>query len=134
MDNPEIPQNPQDPQLPQTQQATTDSDQGKTIAIISYLTWLGWIIALVMHSSNKSSLGAYHLRQTLMLHLTAIGFYILQFILFFAGGFLGFIIWIAWVGLLVLWVMGFISAINGEEKPIPVIGAKANEWFGNAFK
>ena len=131
MDNPET---PQDPQPSQTPQVTTGSDQGKTIAIISYLTWLGWIIALVMHSSNKSSIGAYHLRQTLMLHLTAIAFYILQFILFFAGGFLGFIIWIAWIGLLVLWVMGFISAINGEEKPIPLIGEKANEWFGGAFK
>ena len=114
-------------------QATSGSDRGKTIAVISYLTWLGWIIALVMHSSNKSSIGAYHLRQTLMFHLTAMGFYILQSILFFAGGFLGFIIWIA-LGLLVLWVMGFISAINGEEKPIPVIGQKANEWFGGAFK
>lgn len=131
MDNPET---PQDPETPQTPQVTSDNDQGKTIAIISYLTWLGWIIALVLHSSNKSSLGAYHIRQTLMLYLISIGFYILQFILFFAGGFLGFIIWIVWVGLLVLWVMGFISAINGEEKPIPLIGEKANEWFGGAFK
>ena len=33
------------------------SEDGKTIAIISYITLIGWIIALVMHQSNKTSLG-----------------------------------------------------------------------------
>jgi uncharacterized membrane protein len=31
----------------------------------------------------------------------------------------------------VLWVMGLISAINGEEKPMPLIGEKAQEIFKN---
>ncbi len=134
MDNPETSENPESSQTPQTPQTNTGSDQGKTVAIISYLAWIGWIIALVMHSSNKSSIGAYHLRQTLTLHLLAIAVYILQFIVFFAAGPLGILVWALWIGLLVLWVMGFMAAINGQEKPIPVIGEKANEWFGNAFK
>ena len=31
--------------------------------------------------------------------------------------------------LLVLWVIGLISALNGEEKPVPVLGDKYQEWF-----
>jgi uncharacterized membrane protein len=30
---------------------------------------------------------------------------------------------------LVLWIMGLIAAINGEEKPMPMIGEKAQEIF-----
>ncbi len=33
------------------------------------------------------------------------------------------------IAFLVLWIMGFIAAINGEEKPMPLIGEKAQELF-----
>ena len=35
--------------------------------------------------------------------------------------------------MLVLWVMGLIAAINGERKPMPVVGEMYQKWFGNAF-
>jgi uncharacterized membrane protein len=34
-----------------------------------------------------------------------------------------------WIGLVVLWVLGLVAAINGEEKPIPVIGPMAQSTF-----
>jgi uncharacterized membrane protein len=39
------------------------------------------------------------------------------------------IIFLLWIGLVILWVLGLISAINGQEKPIPVIGNLAQNLF-----
>jgi len=102
---------------------------GKTIAIISYFTWIGWIIAFVLYNSNKSQLAAYHLRQSLALMILSILVYIVQIMLLFIP-FLGWAIAILlWIGLVVLWVLGLLAAINGEEKPMPVIGSQAQNIF-----
>ncbi|MDB5143308.1 MAG: hypothetical protein JWQ66_2021, partial [Mucilaginibacter sp.] len=37
--------------------------------------------------------------------------------------------WILRVGFFILWIIGFIGAINGEKKPIPLIGEKAQSIF-----
>ena len=107
----------------------TSGIDGKTIAIISYFTWIGWIIAFVLHSSNKSQIGAFHLRQTLALMILGILAYIVQIMLIFVP-FLGWaIICIIWIGLLVLWIFGLVAAVNGQEKPMPVIGPLAQNIF-----
>ena len=106
--------------------ATSGMD-GKTIAIISYFSVVGWIIAYVLYTSNKSQLALYHLRQSLALTILGIICYILYLGLMFTLFFLSFFMWILFVGLLVLWIMGLMAAINGEQKPVPVIGAKAQE-------
>lgn len=110
----------------------TPAMDGKTIAIISYLTLIGWIIAFVMYGNNKSKLVIYHLRQTLLLMLVAVAVYIAQTILLFIlhiGWFLSVAFMAINIGLLVLWVIGLIGAVNGEEKPMPVIGEKAQQLF-----
>ncbi len=89
----------------------TNSNNGKTVAILSYITIVGWIIALVMHNNDKSALGAFHLRQGIGLFLTSL---ILSFI-----PVLG---WIVALGVFILWILGLISAINGEMKPVPLLG------------
>ena len=108
------------------------ADNGKTVALLSYITIIGWIVALVLNSSQKTSLGAYHLRQTIFLFIIAICLYILQiFLLFipFIGWLISFLLIFAGIGLFVLWIIGLIAAINGEEKPIPIIGKKAQQLF-----
>ncbi|MDJ1485719.1 hypothetical protein QNI16_34885 [Cytophagaceae bacterium YF14B1] len=106
------------------------TDDGKTIAIISYLTLVGFIIALIMHSSNKTSLGAFHLRQVLLLIIIGIAVSFIAWI-----PILGQLVWlVTWLGLFVFWILGLISAINGEEKPMPLIGVKAQEMFATVFK
>jgi len=108
------------------------SDEGRTIALISYLTIFGWIIAYVMHSSNKTALGAYHLRQTAMLYLIAFCVWVLGDMLrssMFTFTFIGTLLILIDIGLFILWLMGFISAINGQQKPLPLIGEKAQLWF-----
>lgn len=103
---------------------------GKSIAIISYLTIIGWLIAYIMHGSNKSQLGAFHLRQSLFLMLTGFAVSICQWIFFLLpilGWIISIILYFVLLGLLVLWIIGLIAAINGEEKPVPLLGTKAQD-------
>ena len=75
-----------------------------------------------MHSSNKSELGAFYLRQ--MLGLVALS--ILNNFIYGASAAAGGIIGVL---LLVLWVISFIGAINGEKKLLPVVGQYFQDWF-----
>ena len=106
--------------------ATTED---KTTAIISYLTLIGFIAAIIIHGNKKTKLGSFHLRQSLGLILTslAIGMCMIVPILGWIVGFGG------WIALLVFWVMGLISAINGQMKPVPLLGEHYQKWFGTAF-
>ena len=97
---------------------TKRNDQGKTIAILSYITIIGWIIALVMNTSEKSKLGSYHIRQTLLLYIFAV---ILSWI-----PILG---WILGIVLFIFWIIGLVAAINGEKKEMPIVGKLAQQWF-----
>lgn len=109
---------------------TSTAGEDKTVAILAYITLVGFIIAIVMHGSKKTALGAFHLRQ--MLGIIVLGFasYILIFI-----PILGWIT-MAVLGVcnLIMWIMGLIAAASGEMKPAPIFGAKFQQWFGNAFK
>lgn len=109
------------------QNAQTGED--KTVAILAYITLIGFIIALVMHGSKKTALGSFHLRQMLGIVVTGLASYILIFI-----PILG---WIAMMVIgvcnFIMWIMGLIAAANGEMKPAPILGAKYQEWFKNAF-
>jgi len=114
----------------ETNQApATSGMDGKTIAIISYFSVVGWIIAYVLYTSNKSQVAVYHLRQSLALILCGIACYILYIILLFVAFFLTFLFALIGIGLFVLWIMGLIAAINGEQKPVPVIGKMAQDIF-----
>lgn len=93
-------------------------DNAKIVAIVSYITIIGWIVALILNSQKKSKLGSYHIRQTLLLYLLTFVFMIIPVI----G-------WILNIAVFILWIMGLISAINEEEKPIPIIGEYAQDWF-----
>ncbi len=112
------------------------SDDGKTAGIISYFTLIGWLIAyFALYTNNKTPLAAYQMRQTLLFHLVSIviswlaGFIIgMAFVT--SGIFIGAsILWIIRLGLLVIWIIGLIGAINGERKPMPLIGEPAQNMF-----
>ncbi len=104
----------------------------KTIGIVSYITLIGWIIALVVYngSSDKSSLARFHLRQSLGILATGFVLQIISYALAFAlKFFLVFLIPAVWILVVILWVIGLIAAINGEEKPVPVLGEQYQRWF-----
>ena len=79
----------------------------KTTSIVAYLTWIGLIIALVAGDKEGAK---FHLNQALVIWL-------FSFICLIPC--LG---WIWAIFIFVFWIMGFIAAINQEEKPVPIIG------------
>jgi uncharacterized membrane protein len=96
----------------------------KTIGWVSYLTLIGWIIALVSYngSPDKSSLARFHIKQSLGLFATGFVLYFAIFVTVIIIPFLFFLIPIVYIGIFVLWILGLISAVNGEEKPVPLLG------------
>jgi len=120
----------------ETTNTATPAQEDKTVAIIAYITLIGFIVAIVMHGSNKTKLGAYHLRQALGLLIFAIGCSIGLMILAMIP-FIGFIILIAspllWIGILVLVIMSIINASGGLEKALPVIGGMSEKMLASAF-
>jgi uncharacterized membrane protein len=110
-------------------QNTPGQTDPKTVAIISYLTIIGWLIAyFAMYNNNRSSLAGYHLRQTLFLYIIGFAFSALYRMfwgmMFWGSGLIS-------LGLFILWLLGFISAVNGQEKPMPLIGDAAQRMFHN---
>ena len=103
----------------------TRDTQDKTIAIVAYLTVIGLVVALVMNNEKKDLFSTYHIRQSLGLVLTSIALSLINVI-----PILGWIVSLigAFV-LLYMWVMGLLNAINGREKPVPILGEKYEEWL-----
>lgn len=85
----------------------------KTTDIVAYLTWIGFIIALVAGDKENSK---FHLNQALVLNLFALigTFSWIPIIGIFTG------LWSLFV--FVCWIIGFVAAINGEEKEVPLLG------------
>lgn len=106
----------------------------KTTAIVSYLTLIGFIVAVVLHGTKQTALGAFHLRQSLGLMLTSIVVALAATIC----AFIPFVGWLvamaAWTGVFALWFLGLFAAIKGERTPVPVVGAHFQHWFGSAFE
>ena len=109
--------------------AFAEASEDRTVAILAYITIIGFIVAIVMHGSKKTALGAYHLRQALGLFITAIvggiGLAITVVGLFLLPFF--------WLAMLILAIMGLLAAASGQQKPLPLLGARYQKWFANTF-
>lgn len=101
-------------------------DNGKQIAIIAYLTIIGAVIAILMNSENKKEFASFHIRQ-------ALGIFITFFLLgYFVGTFdnwgvtTGFYLFI-----FILWLFGFLGALQNEQRTIPILGDFFQKIFRN---
>ena len=94
----------------------------KTTDIVAYLTPLGFIIAFLAGTKTESR---FHLNQALVLILAEVLVEIVDAILAhipLINVVASILLAIVAIGLFVLWIMGLVSAIKGEEKPVPVLG------------
>lgn len=112
---------------------TPSATEDRTVAILSYITLIGFIVAVVIHSGKKTALGAYHLRQTLGLLISAVVMWMGAIVLAFIPILGPLTVMVIWLGFFVLWLLGLIAAINGQQKPMPVLGEHYQKWFANAF-
>jgi uncharacterized membrane protein len=109
--------------------AAAATTEDRTVAILSYITIIGFIAAIFMHQSDKTQLGAFHLRQVLGLALTGAAGAVCGVV-----PILGWIVWfLVVIGLFVLWVIGLLSAVRGDMRPVPILGEHYQRWFAGAF-
>lgn len=80
----------------------------KTTGVVAYLTWIGLIVAFCAGDKEGAK---FHINQSLVIML---------FSLISLIPCLG---WIWGVFMIVCWFIGFIGALNGEEKEVPLIGS-----------
>ncbi|SHE38506.1 DUF4870 domain-containing protein [Pedobacter caeni] len=111
----------------------SSTDNGKTAAIVSYLTLIGWLVAYFgMYKDKKTDLASFHLRQTLLLFIILFGLNIALSIVIAIMPFDGGLIYkIVYLGIFILWIIGFIGALQGEKKEMPLIGKAAQTMFPN---
>lgn len=102
----------------------SNATPGKTTAIVSYITIVGCLIAITMNIEPKNAFARFHIRQAFGIHVL---FHALAILLTYTGlAYLSFVIYIFY---LIIWVYGFLQALNEKTKPLPVLGKYFQQWF-----
>ncbi|MFD1550721.1 hypothetical protein DNU06_06055 [Putridiphycobacter roseus] len=105
------------------------SETGKTRAIIAHITLIGTIIALVQNNNDKNSFASFYIRQMFGLVVVGLAIYLLSYIIALVVPSLFIIVTILRLGLIALWILSLIGAVNGERKLTPGVGQMFQEWF-----
>lgn len=93
------------------------SQDEKTMAIVA---WFIFFVPLLTDQKD-SEFVKFHVNQSLVLTLVSFAGYIISSILVVV--LIGLLLLpVVGIGVFVLWVIGLMSAINGERKPLPIIG------------
>ena len=102
--------------------------QKRTTDIVAYLTWIGLVVAFLAGDRERSK---FHLNQALVLTIGGVVWSVVYRVarvvlgaLTFglANGVLGGLNALVSIVILVLTILGLINAVQGEEKPLPLIG------------
>ncbi len=104
---------------------------GGSTAILGYFTLVGWVIAYTMHRKSGNTLSAFHLRQSLGLHLLVLVLLPIR-LLFLRVPFgepVRALIDLFWVALVIAIVQGVVHAYEGRERPLPLIGEFIQEYL-----
>ncbi len=102
-------------------------EKGKTAAITSYILIIGVLIAMSINSGEeKNSFASFHIRQALGLSITfiSLGLIISNFDSPMISASM-------WIFVSVLWTFGIFNAINGQTKPVPLLGNYFQKWFSS---
>lgn len=87
----------------------------KTTGIVAYLSWIGWIIAIAAGTRDEHS--NIHLNNALVCLIFGTGCGFLC-----AIPLLGLLFLAAAIVVFVFAIIGFVAAIKGEDKEVPLIG------------
>ena len=105
----------------------------KLIGILSYLGIL-WIVAYILYGNKKSEFNLYHLKQGLGLIIIMVGLWIASFIIAYIpiiNIIWGILMIFAYILFLVLIILGIINAVNGQQKPLILIGKLSENILKN---
>ncbi len=112
----------QNTQTEQTQQTTTqDVDNAKALGIVGYIIPILFFLPMVTEAKSNS-FAMYHANQQLLLLLYwVVGNIVGQLLVFVLIGFI--VLPLVWIFGIILMIMGIVNVVNGEKKPLPLIGS-----------
>ena len=100
------------------------SAPGKTAAVVAYITIVGCLIAITMNIEEKNEYARFHIRQAFGIHVL---FHALAILMTYAGyAYLAIPVYLFYF---VIWIFGFLQALNGSMKPLPLVGRYFQKWF-----
>ena len=101
------------------------TDDSKLFAFLGILlTLIGFIIVLATKKDDKYAM--YYGKQGLILFIVGVIAGIVMLIVSWIPVFGLIIYWLLWLCLVLIWVVGMIYALSGEEKELPLIGKYAD--------
>ena len=101
-------------------------NEGNTAALISYIRVIGAPIAFFLNKNKRNYFASFHIRQTFGLNIL---YFINKWIVYEYFGLTAFNIGKG--GVLVLFILGGLGALREQEKLVPLLGDKFQEWFKN---
>ena len=93
----------------------------KTASIIVYITWIGLLIAILSADKNEPFF-KHHLNNALVILIASTAVGLIGAPLCFIPVIGGLVVFAAEIFLFVCMIMGIVNAVNGECKPLPIIG------------
>lgn len=94
-------------------------EKNKGMAIVA---WFIFFVPLLTEAKD-SKFVRFHVNQSLIYVIASVAVTVLGFILSVVTlGFGAILMPFVWIGLIVFWIIGLMSAINGEMKRLPLIG------------
>jgi uncharacterized membrane protein len=101
------------------------------LAPLCYLTPLGFLLAAPLFASRDEKLPVdrFHLRQSFGLYLTGLLFYLLFKLLGSDLFYADLPSLIVLIPLLLLWFLGFKTAMETKQTPMPLVGKLYQKWF-----
>ncbi|HLG24371.1 MAG TPA: hypothetical protein VI564_05575 [Candidatus Nanoarchaeia archaeon] len=105
----------------------SEVEDGKLCAILAWIFPIGLIWYFADEKMKKNKFVAFHVKQSLVLFIAAVILQIIVRLLSFLW--LWFLMYVAEIVIVALFLFGIIKAINGKTDPLPVIGK-----YGESFK
>jgi len=99
-------------------------EEGKNLAILAYMTLIGTLVAWSLNSEKRNKFSSFHIRQAIGLDLLWILFAVL-----ISGFDQWFLTLPFYIFCSVLWIFGFIGAVQGKLAYIPFFGNYFQKWF-----
>ncbi|RZJ28948.1 MAG: hypothetical protein EOO48_08705 [Flavobacterium sp.] len=100
------------------------AEEGKNVGIISYLTIIGSVVAIFMNQEKQNSFASFHIRQALGIFIS---FFLFGYVVSYFDS------WTVstafWLFFFILWVYGFLGALQGRMTLIPLLGQTFQKIF-----
>ncbi|KKS31195.1 MAG: hypothetical protein UV00_C0008G0014 [candidate division WWE3 bacterium GW2011_GWF1_42_14] len=110
-----------DPQPENTAPVSTPTDNSRIMAIVAYFIF--FLPLLTEYKDNDFV--KFHVKQSILILILGVGISVISYIPVI-GWFIGML---AWMALMILWVLGILNAAAEKKEPLPVIGKYAEQYL-----